>query len=130
MAASKYNVKDVLAMSVDECKTALTELGLETKGIKKDELQVMLTYYITKSADPIRDPIQTADPLLRRLPVYLASLSIEEKAKWYFDEESRREDREFELAKIREECQAAAEAEGRKAAAAVKEQADLARIRS
>ena len=109
MAASKYSVKDVLAMSADECKTALTELGLETKGIKKDELQVMLINYITKSVDPVRDPVQTADPLLGRLPLYLASLSLEEKTKWFLDEERRREDREFELAKIREERQAAAE---------------------
>ena len=117
-------------MLADECKTALTELGLETKGIKRDELQIMLINYITKSVDPERDPVQTADPLLGRLPVYLASLSLEQKAKWFFDEERRREDREFELAKIWEERQAAAEVEERKAAAAAaKEQADLARIR-
>ena len=76
MAASQYNVKDVLAMSADECKTALTELGLETKVIKKDVLQVMLINYITKSVDPIRESVQTADPLLGRLSLYLASLSL------------------------------------------------------
>ena len=51
-----------------------------------------------------------------RLP--LASFSLEEKGKWFLDEERRHEDREFELAKIREERQAAVEAEERKAAAA------------
>ena len=81
MAASKYSVKDVSAMSADDCKTALTELGLETKEIKKDDLQVILINYITKSVDPVRDPVQIADLFfLRRVPVYLASLSQEEKA--------------------------------------------------
>ena len=101
----------------------------------------MLINYVTKSVDPVRDPVQTADPLLGRLPVYLASLSLEEKAKWFLDEERRHEDKEFALAKMREERQAAAEAEERKAAAtaeaeerkaaaaAAKEQADLARMR-
>ena len=93
MAASKYNAKDVLAMSADECKTALTELGVETNGIKKVELQVMLINYITKSVDSILDSVQTADPLLGRLPRYLASLSLEEKAKWFLYEERRRENR-------------------------------------
>ena len=108
-------------MSADECKTALRELDLETKGIRKDDLQVMLINYITKSIDPVRDPVQTADPLLGRVPVYLASLTLEKKAKWFLDEERRGEDREFELVKIREERQAAAETEEHKAAAAARE---------
>ena len=99
-----------------------------------------MVHYITKSVDSVRDSVQTADPLLGRIPVYLASLSQEEKAKWFVVYERRREDRKFELAKIREERQAAAAerqdaAEAARfreecdAAAAAKEQADLAGIR-
>ena len=58
----------------------------------------MLINYITKSVDPVRDLVQTADPLSGRVPVYSSSLSLEEKAKWFLDEERRREDREFEPA--------------------------------
>ena len=46
MAVSKYTVKDVLAMFVEECKTVLTELGLEVKEVKRDDLQVMFIYII------------------------------------------------------------------------------------
>ena len=68
---------------------SINRIGLETKGIKKDYLLVMLINYATKSVDPVRHPVQTADPLLGRVPVYLASLSLEEKAKWFLDEERR-----------------------------------------
>ena len=66
----------------------------------------MLINYITKLVDLVRDPVQTADPLLGRVPVCLASLSQQERVKLFLDQERRRENRELELAKNRKERQA------------------------
>ena len=145
-------------MSAEECKTMLTELGLEVKEVKKDDLQVMLINYISKPAIPVTTPVLTADPVLGQVPFFFASLSPEDKAKWLMEEEclheNRRLDKErhheqresaqaardFELAEIREQLQAEAtrllaerEAEAARLCeereAAAAEQGNLAHIR-
>ena len=95
----------------------------------------MLINYIIKSAIPITTPVQTADPVLEQVPFFFASLSQEDKAKWFIEEERHHKDRrldeehhckqrelaqaarDIELAKLREERQAAADSAAAVAAA-------------